>query len=213
MHKAVDRENWNREDVFRFFRPFEDPFFNVTVTLDVTVLVSLCKKQDLSFSAACLFFSQRAVNQIPEFRFRLKDGELIEYASVEATQTVLLDNESFAFCHLPAADDLVSYVKSARESIAHYKRLRSFDVKTERLDLIYYTVLPWLEFTSFKHATRSNPDQTVPRIAIGKYSTDGGGRIKIPVSVEVNHAIMDGIHLGKYVSLFQKELDECEAAI
>ena len=45
MYRPVDLENWNRKDAFGFFRSFEDPFFNVTVTLDVTVLLALCKER------------------------------------------------------------------------------------------------------------------------------------------------------------------------
>jgi chloramphenicol O-acetyltransferase type A len=213
MHSLVDLDDWNRKDVFGFFRDFEDPFFNVTVTLDVTVLVSVCKGHDLAFSSALLYFSQKAANQIREFKIRLLDGRLVEYERVEATQTVLLENEAFSFCYLPEAKNLRGFVSSSGNSMEHYKKLRTFDVESDRVDLIYYSILPWLSFTSFKHATRSTPGQTVPRIAFGKYTAGAGERIHMPVSVEVNHAIMDGIHVGKYISLFQQELDEADSAV
>src|SRR5829696_2574101 len=36
------------------------------------------------------------------------------------------------------------------------------------------------------------------KIAFGKYREDGG-RIMMPVSVEVHHALMDGLHVGRYL--------------
>ena len=212
MYTPVDTENWNRKRAFEFFRPFEDPFFNVTVQMDVTALVETCKTHGLSFAAACLYFSQESANEIREFRIRLLGDQLVEFDRVEATQTILQDDESFSFCYLPWQPDLASYSESARASVMKYKEKRTFDVETERVDLIYYSVLPWLAFTSFKHATKQDPFQTVPRIAFGKYG-ETSGRTSIPLSVEVNHMIMDGIHVGKYVDLFQEKLNSCAGAL
>ena len=41
-------------------------------------------------------------------------------------------------------------------------------VEVGRLDLIYYSVIPWVSFTSFKHASRLDPTRSVPRIVFGK---------------------------------------------
>jgi len=207
MARPVDLTTWNRKDVHEFFRNFEDPFFNVTVTVDVTVLVSLCKERGYSFAAACLFFSQLTANEIREFRIRMVDGELVEYDEVEATQTILQDDESFSFCYFRNQPDLSSFISDAKTSVEKYLELRSFDVEQHRHDLIYHSILPWLPFTSFKHATSARADQTVPRIVFGQYTPDATGRLRMPVCVEVNHSIMDGIHVGKYFKLLQQNLD------
>jgi len=93
--------------------------------------------------------------------------------------------------------------RAAREK---YLELRSFDVETGRSDLIYYSVIPWVSFTSFKHASRLDREQTIPRIVFGK-KYDAGDRILMPVSVEANHMIMDGFHVGKFFNLYQEHLD------
>jgi chloramphenicol O-acetyltransferase type A len=36
---------------------------------------------------------------------------------------------------------------------------------------------------------------------------EDGGRKKIPHSVEVNHAMMDGFHIGKYFNLLQEKYE------
>ena len=93
--------------------------------------------------------------------------------------------------------------KIAREK---YKELKTFDVETDRVDLIYYSAIPWISFTSFKHASRQNNRQTVPRMVFGGMFEDGPKR-KMPFSVEVHHALVDGIHVGKFYKLFQAKLD------
>jgi chloramphenicol O-acetyltransferase type A len=87
---------------------------------------------------------------------------------------------------------LIASGKAARDK---YKALRSFDVESDRFDLIYYSVIPWVSFTSFKHASRLDRTQTIPRIVFGKIFRDGD-RMLMPLSVEANHTVMDGIHVG-----------------
>lgn len=210
--KPVDIDAWGRRKAFEFFQPFEDPFFNVTVTLGVTALFELAKKLDLPFSAAILYFSQKAANSVREFRIRNVDGRLVEFERVDCTQTILQDNESFSFSYVDWSEGLRDFCDRAKVSFARYKELDTFDVESERLDLIYYSVLPWLAFTSFKHASRKNPLATVPRIVFGKFIKSADG-VSMPVSVEVNHMIADGIHVGKYIERFQSFLDDCESEI
>jgi len=206
MYKKIDIESWNRKTTFEFFKDFEDPFFNMTANVDITKLYKFCKENNLSISLAVLYCSQSAANNIREFKIRQLHGELVEYESVEATQTILQEDETFSFCYFQTAKGIFEFDANGKASLEEYKSLNTFDVETDRIDLIYYSVIPWISFTSFKHASRFDKTQTVPRIVFGKIFDDGE-RKKIPVSVEVNHTIMDGIHVGKYFSLLQKSFD------
>ena len=206
MFKEIDVENWKRKETFDFFKDFEDPFFNITAHLDVTELYSFCKAKDLSFSLANLFYSLETANEIKEFRIRLQDEKLIEFEKVEATQTILNDDETFSFCYFELKPDVFSFNEAGKIAVEKYKKLRTFDVEAERIDLIYYSVIPWISFTSFKHASRFDNKQTVPRIVFGKMFEDGKKK-KIPLSVEVHHAIMDGFHVGKFFNRLQEKFE------
>lgn len=202
MFREIDLENWNRKTTFEFFKDFEDPFFNLTANLDVTELYRFCKHNKLSFALANLFYSLETANQIREFRIRLLNEKLVEYDSIDATQTILNDDETFSFCYFQRRSDVFGFDKAGRAAIGKYKSLKTFDVETGRIDMLYYSVIPWVAFTSFKHATRADNKQSVPRLVFGKMF-DENGRKKIPHSVEVNHAIMDGLHVGRYFELLQ----------
>ncbi|MDM7922780.1 MAG: CatA-like O-acetyltransferase [Pyrinomonadaceae bacterium] len=206
MFEKVDVENWARRDTFHFFRHFEDPFFNITSNVDVTRLFSLCKKENLSFSLAGLFASQQTLNSIPEFRLRFLDGDVVRFREVHATQTILNDDETFSFCYFENADDLRTYDRRGRESREKYLELKSFDVEADRIDLVYYSVIPWISFTSFKHASRQDRTQSVPRIVFGRVFEDAAAK-RMPVSVEVHHALMDGVHVGKYFNGLQDRVN------
>ncbi|MCO6512778.1 MAG: chloramphenicol acetyltransferase [Aridibacter famidurans] len=205
-YREVDIERWNRRSAFEFFREFEDPFFNMTAPVDVTRLRAVCRERGYSFSIAALHCSQRALNGIDEFRMRLVDGRLVIFDLVEATQTILLENESFGFCYFPWRKELAEFDSFGKKQVAKYKDLATFDVENDRLDLVYYSVIPWISFTSFKHASRIDREQTVPRIVFGK-ALEEGGSVTMPVSVEANHIVMDGLHVGRYFERLQSEMD------
>lgn len=206
MYSEIDIENWPRRTTYEFFKDYEDPFFNFTANLDVTELYRFCKRHGLAYSLAALHCCQAAANEIREFRIRRLGDRLVEYEQVEITQTILNDDETFSFSYYEMRDDIFEFERLARIARDHYRKLKTFDVETHRLDLIYYSVIPWVSFTSFKHASRLDRRQTVPRIVFGK-TFDLVDRKHMPLSVEANHTIMDGFHVGKLFNRFQEIID------
>lgn len=206
MYKELDLENWPRRSTYEFFKDYEDPFFNFAANLDVTRLYRFCKAEELSYSLTALYYSVVAANEIREFRIRLVDGRLVEFDRVHPTQTILNDDETFSFAYFEMQDDVFEFNRNGREALKKYKALRTFDVESDRRDLIYYSVIPWVSFTSFKHASRLDRTQTVPRIVFGKLF-DSGERKLMPLSVEANHTIMDGLHVGKLFNRYQELIE------
>jgi chloramphenicol O-acetyltransferase type A len=74
------------------------------------------------------------------------------------------------------------------------------------------TSIPWVSFTGFVHPIHMHPVDSVPRFSWGKYFTDDD-RIKMPLSVQGHHALMDGFHVGRYFQQVQKYLDTLESWI
>ena len=206
MYTKVDIASWERKTTFEFFLDYEDPFFNIAANLDVTSLYRFCKENDLAFSLAALFLSLQAANEIREFRLRFVNDDVVEFDRVEATQTILNDDETFSFCYFELKDDIFAFDRAGRTAREKYKALKTFDVESDRIDLIYYSAIPWVSFTSFKHASRRNNRQSVPRMVFGKMFDDGPIK-KMPFSVEVHHALVDGIHVGKLFNLYQQKID------
>lgn len=202
----LDLEHWPRKATFEFFKDFEDPFFNFAANIDVTRFFRFCKGNGLSISISILYYVLAAVNEIPEFRVRIVDGKLVEFGRIHGTQTILNDDETFSFAYFEMRDDVFSFNEHGKAAVEKYKQLRSYDVEADRFDLIYCSVIPWVSFTSFKHASRLDRTQTVPRIVFGKMYDDGPVK-KMPLSVEANHMIMDGLHVGKLFNRVQESID------
>jgi chloramphenicol O-acetyltransferase type A len=209
MAEYLDIENWPRRDLFEFFRGYERPHFNVCTRLDITSLLDLLRERPgISVSVAYLYFALRVANEIEPFHYRLKDGRVVVHEVVNGGTTVLLPNESFSYAYFDYHDDFETFFLGAAQSI---KRVQAEGLlkPSMRDDLIYFTVLPWMSFTSFAHARTPGRGESVPRIAFGKFAVENK-RTLLPISVEVHHALMDGLHVGRYLTRFEEALRKPE---
>ena len=104
------------------------------------------------------------------------------------------------------------FAARAAERIAYVKAHRTIEDEPGQDDLLYMTAIPWVSFTSFMHPIDLNPVDSVPRFAWGKFFEDGK-YLKMPLSVQAHHALMDGIHMGKFYAEVQDYLQQPEAVL
>lgn len=208
MEKYIieDPENWDRKSTFEFFKNFEIPFYNITANLDVTRLRQYCKENNYQFLVMALFISQKTIAQIPNFRYRLVDNEVRLYERTQAGCTILLENKSFAFCYFNPTINENEFNQFGARAIKKLKANPDFAPRDGDVNMIFYSVIPWISFTSFQHARRFEKDDSIPRIVFGKYFSQGEQTL-LPVSVEVHHSFVDGYHLGQYFEYMQKEIN------
>jgi chloramphenicol O-acetyltransferase type A len=198
MAAYLDIESWPRRQHFHFFKAYDNPFFNVCVNVDATQLLRLVHSRDLAFSLTYHYLALKAANEVEPFRYRLRGDRILVHDRIGAGTTILLADERFAFCYFEWDDDFSRFAAASSAAVAS---LRAGDGRLEpredRDDLLHCTTLPWLSFTSFSHARRSGRQDSVPKLVFGRAFRDGD-RLRMPISVEVHHALMDGLHVGRY---------------
>ena len=204
--KPVDVKAWNRYKQYLFFKEFDSPFFNVCSDLKVTNLRKYCKLKNTSFFVSILYESLVAANSIKEFKYRLVDDGVVEYETIYAGSTVLTDNDTFNFCYIDYFESYKQFNVNALECIRLSKsQPQAFEPKDDELGLIHYSSMPWISFTSITHARNFKTNDSVPKIVFGKFYKKKK-KWYLPISIEVHHALMDGLHVGRYLSLLQKQL-------
>ncbi len=206
--KELDINSWNRKTQYDFFKSYDDPFFNLTTQLDVTNLYNYCKKNDLSFFLTNLFLALESANEILEFRLRIINNKVYEFESIDIGSTVLNDDNTFSFCFFKREKSIYEFVKQGKEALIKHKENNNFDSNKEVQNLIYCSFIPWVSFTSFKHARNMERESSgIPKFVFGKYFEENKIK-KMPFSIEVHHALMDGYHVGKFLELFQSKMDK-----
>jgi len=205
----LDLAAWPRRDAFDYFRPFDKPFFNVCTRVDVALLRQAA--QDLHRGGLALayhFIALRLANQLEPFRYRIEGERVRMHPVVDGSTTVLREDGSLGFADLDHHTDFAVFAAHGAAAIAASRAGRlPFEPKPDDTARIHFTTLPWLHFTSFSHARNWGREDAVPKLAFGRIDTDGH-RAWMPLSVEVHHALMDGLHVGQFVQGFEAALQD-----
>lgn len=213
MVRRLELEGWRRRDHFLFYKGYEQPFFNVCTEVDVSRLVDFAATERRSFFLSMLYVSLAAANQVEELRLRIRGDDVVEHEVVHGGSTVLRDDDTFGFAYFDFGQGFRAFEERGREAVAAVRRGTTLEDQPHRDDLIYYSVLPWFSFTSFSHARRIPAAESNPRIVLGKRTGNLGGSFRMPVSVEVHHALVDGIHVGRFLERFESLLRQPAAVL
>jgi chloramphenicol O-acetyltransferase type A len=204
MH-YIDMQTWSRRNHFRFYSTVNHPHFNMCVNVDVTAFYPFVKRNGYSFTVSMVYVIARAANAIPEFRQRIRGDQVVEHQIVNPGFTILIDNDLFAFCDVAYAEDFSEFARMAEKNIAGVKAQPDLENNPEKDDVLYMTSIPWVSFTSFTHPMQFHPVDSIPRFAWGKYFQESDSW-KMPLSVQGHHAVMDGIHMGRFYETVQDYL-------
>lgn len=205
--RQINLETWPRREHFKVFSTWDYPHFNMCANVDLTEFYSFVKQRDISFNLATVYVLARAANAIPEFRYRIRVGEVVEHEVVHPATTILTNEDQFSFCKIDYTEDFSLFTARAVEQIAYVKEHPTVKDESGQDDRLFMTAIPWVSFTSFMHPLDLSPADSVPRFAWGKFFEDGES-MKMPLSVQAHHAVMDGIHMGRYYAKVQDYLHD-----
>lgn len=211
MPTYLDVDQWARRDLFKFFVNFDNPYFNICAHLDITKLVeALRRAPNFSVSLSFHYLALRVANEIEPFRYRLRDGKVLVHDAIHGGTIVLLPSESFNFAYFNYYENFEQFMAEAQTSVDEAQTGNHPFNPDPGDDRIHFTILPWVSFTSFAHARNWGREDSVPKIAFGKFTT-ANNRTSLPISVEVHHALMDGLHVGRFISRMEALLDAPES--
>ena len=210
--RHIDMQTWSRRDHFEKFRDFDHPHFGLCANVDLTAFLPFVKQRGDSVNVAIVYVLARAANAIPEFRHRIRAEKVIEHDVVHPSFTVLADEDLFTFCTVEYAEDYPEFAERAAKQMANVQEQPTLEDVPGQDDLLFMTAIPWVSFTSFLHHLHLQPPDSVPRISWGMFY-ENGKLLKMPLGVQAHHALMDGIHVGKYYAEVQAYLHEPAIAL
>ena len=208
--QRINLETWPRRQHFDMFKAFDYPHFNMCANVDITAFYPLVKARGASFTVAVMYLVARTANAIPQFRQRIIDDQPVEYEVVHPSGTILVGDELFSFCIIEYTPDFTDFVARANQQIARVRQNLTLDEPPGMHNLLFMSAIPWVSFTSFLNPMHLSPADSVPRFAWGKFFREGS-RLKMPLSVQGHHALMDGLHIGHYYAKIQEDLEYPES--
>jgi len=203
---AIDMQSYPRKDWFDYFCAFDNPLIYKTIQFDVTELRKFCRENNLKFSLTIGFILTRAANHVAEFRHRIHDDVVVEYDKVVPVLTVLKTDRILEFMQGVYTD---RFADDYHENVAIQARVRSgveMPPRGNDLGRMFITTNPWTT-----HSAAQLPFArrlaSIPGFIVGKIQEEAG-RMKLAISLQVHHALMDGYHVGHLVHNVQCHLDD-----
>ncbi|RTY76255.1 chloramphenicol acetyltransferase [Flavobacterium sp. GSP27] len=209
MRTLLDIENWPRKEHFHFFRQFEEPFFGATVKIDCTKAYAAAKALNSSFFNYYLHQTLVAVNTIESFKYRVSEDQIYICDQINASATIGREDGTFGFSLIEYNADFAVFKTTSATEIARIQTTTGLFTRTfEEDNVIHFSAIPWLDFSSLSHARSFSFPDSCPKISFGKMKVSPSGKRTMPMSVHVHHGLMDGFHLGQFVDCFQELMNQ-----
>jgi chloramphenicol O-acetyltransferase type A len=209
LKTLLDIENWPRAAHFHFFRQFEEPFFGATVEIDCTKSYETAKALGTSFFIYYLHKTLVAVNTVESFRYRISEDKIFIHDQINGSATIGREDGTFGFSLIEYNSDFTVFEKTATTEIERIQNTTGIFTRTfEDDNVIHFSAIPWLNFTSLSHARSYSFPDSCPKISFGKMMVAENGKRTMSMSVHVHHGLMDGFHLGQFVDYFQEIMNQ-----
>ena len=207
--KIIDKNSWNRREHFEFFSSFDEPFFGLVAEVDCTVAYKFAKETGRSFFAHYLHLSLVAANSIDELRFRIHDGEAVEFDEIHASTTIGRDDGTFSVTFVPFSKDFSVFDHSLKKEIQAVQESTGLRLNkyAKRNDVIHFSSIPWTKFTGLTHARKYGDGESEPKISFGKTFLKED-QLFMSVGVFVHHGLADGYHVSRFLEKYQELLNK-----
>jgi chloramphenicol O-acetyltransferase type A len=207
MKQKLNIDAWNRKEHFLFFNQMEEPFFGVTIVIDCTKAFEKAKELGISFFSYYLHKTLVAVNSVEPFRYRIAENEVYVFDRIDASATILREDKTFGFSLIEFDENALKFAEITKREVERIQTTTGLLTREYPENLIHFSALPWINFTSFSHARSFTWPDSCPKISFGKM-VDENGKKTMSMSIHVHHGLMDGYHVGEFVSLFEKLMND-----
>ena len=209
-YRIIDMETYYRKGVFRHFSEDCKCSVSMTARIDVTEVVHFSKRTQTKFYLNFLYILSKVMNSRDDYRmgYLWQTQTLICYDVIHPTQYVFHeDTETCTPVYSEYTGNYDVFYANALRDLENAKETREY-----MLDMANHpnwfdaSCIPWLSYDSMNIELPDGYLFFAPIINWGKYR-DENGKLMMPVSVRLNHAVADGYLVANVFRLLQKEIE------
>ena len=208
-YKIIDKETYYRKGVFRHFSEDCKCSVSMTAKVDVTELVRYSKSSGTKFYINFLYLLTKVLNSRDDYKmaYLWQTNELICYDVINPSQYVFHeDTETCTPVYSNYDPDYMTFYDNALADVEKAKLTREYGLDSVNhpnwFDASY---ISWLSYDSLNVELPDGYLYFQPIINWGKYREENG-RLMLPLTVRMNHAIADGYLVAKVYKLLDEEI-------
>ena len=208
-YRILDLETYYRKDIYRRFTQVARSSVSITHRIDVTDLVEHSHRSGTKFYINFLYLLAKVLNSREDYRmgYLWQTCQVVIYDRINPCQYVFHeDTETCTPVYTEYNPDYRAFYEASKADIEAAKQTREFLFDMEHhpnwFDASY---IPWVSYDSLHVELPDGYLYYQPIINWGKYE-EIGGKLMMPVTVRMNHAVADGYLISKVFLLLEEEM-------
>ena len=207
--RKIDLETYYRKDVYRHFSQDCKCSISMTARVDVTKLVETSKKTNTKFYVNFLYLLCKTLNSRDDYKtvYEWQTNELYCYDTINPTQYVFHDDtETCTPVYTNYCEDYKTFYDNCTNDVERAKQTREYALDMQNHPNWFdASFLPWVSYDSMNVELPDGHLYFQPVVNWGKYREENG-RLMMPLTIRLNHAIADGYLLAKAYSILESEI-------
>ena len=212
--KRIDLDKYYRKGAYRHFSQDCKCSVSMTARVDVTRLADVSKETGTKFYINFLYLLCKTLNSRDDYKmvYDWKDGELYCYDKINPTQYVFHDDtETCTPVYTAYYEQYDKFYEECLADIENAKKTRSYNLDMANhpnwFDASY---LPWTSYDSMNVELPDGHLYFQPIVNWGRYREENG-RLTMPLTIRLNHAVADGYLIATAYKILEKEIEKfCE---
>lgn len=209
-YQVVDLDTYYRKGVFRHFSQDCKCSTSITHRVDVTALQAWSRKTGTKFYINFLYVLAKVMNSREDYRlaWRYDTQQLIAYDEINPTQYIFHeDTETFTIAYTKYSPDYATFYRNAEKDIEQAKATREYGLDSaSHPNWFDASSISWISYDSLNIELPDGYLYFNPIINWGRYREENG-RLMMPVSVRMNHAVADGYLVARVFVLLEQEIE------
>ncbi len=197
----IDLEQWDRKEYYEHYAKKVRCGYSITVHLDISTLVNE------RLYPAMLWLLTDTVNEHQAFRYTNSSGQVGFFDDMHPSYTIFNhENKNFSVIWTEFHQEYNIFLSNYEKDVAQYSCSRTLAPKSEKpANTFDVSMIPWVPFSSMNLNLYDGADYLSPIFTMGQIFKENG-RTRLPLAIQVHHAVCDGYHVGMFLQSLQEKL-------
>lgn len=202
----IDVATWHRKEYFEHYLKNSPCTYSMCFNVDITLLLPKIQERQIKLYPTLIYVLSTIVNKHEEFRTALdSDGNVGIFDVMHPVYAIFQkDSETFTNIWTPYSPDFSHFFAGYTSDTQKYGSIKKLFSKPDMPPNVFtISSIPWVDFTGFNLNIPKAANYLIPIFTMGKFFKQDE-KIKLPMAIQVHHAVCDGFHLGRFIMEMQE---------